>query len=44
VQLSGPEQNKPATIADVESITGDGLAYSVDSVSGATGTPRPPRP
>lgn len=37
VQTSGPELNTAATINDVESITGAGLAFSTDSYSGATG-------
>ena len=37
VQLTGPEKNQTATINDVESITGTGFTFSVDSFSGATG-------
>ena len=35
---AGNELNSSATITDVESITGTGLSYSVDSVTGASGT------
>jgi len=38
VQLTGPETNVSAVINDVESITGTGLTFSVDSVTGASGT------
>ena len=38
VQLSGPELNQNAVITDVESITGAGLSFSVDSFSGASGS------
>jgi Prealbumin-like fold domain len=37
VQVSGPELNQTATINDIESITGSGLKFSTDSVSGASG-------
>ncbi len=37
VQNTGPELNASAVINDVESISGTGLSYSVDSFSGATG-------
>jgi uncharacterized repeat protein (TIGR01451 family) len=36
VQFTGPD-NQSATITDVESITGDGFTFSVDSFSGALG-------
>lgn len=38
VQQTGTANNATATIADVESITGTGLSFSVDSFTGATGT------
>jgi len=38
VQSSGVENNASATITDVESITGTGLSYSVDSFTGASGS------
>jgi hypothetical protein len=38
VQLTGPESNATAVINDVESITGTGMTFSVDSTSGATGS------
>jgi uncharacterized repeat protein (TIGR01451 family) len=37
VLQSGPESNQTATISDVESITGSGFRYSVDSFTGASG-------
>ena len=37
VQQTGPTLNQTATITDVESITGTGLSFSVDSFSGASG-------
>jgi uncharacterized repeat protein (TIGR01451 family) len=38
VQTSSAEANATATIADVESITGNGFSFSVDSVTGSSGT------
>jgi hypothetical protein len=38
VQLTGDAENETATITDVESITGEGLTFSVDGFSGATGS------
>lgn len=38
VQPSGVDLNSSAVINDTESITGSGLSYSTDSVSGASGT------
>jgi nicotinamide mononucleotide (NMN) deamidase PncC len=38
VQPSGINKNNTAVINDVESITGAGLSYSVDNVSGASGS------
>ncbi|MFC5177215.1 DUF7507 domain-containing protein [Nocardioides taihuensis] len=37
VQQNGPVTNATATVTDVEEVTGSGLSFSVDSVSGATG-------
>lgn len=38
VQQTGQTKNSTATITDVESITGSGLSFSVDSFSGASGS------
>ncbi|MGN6607630.1 MAG: hypothetical protein ACTHMS_11565 [Jatrophihabitans sp.] len=38
VQNSGPATNDTATITDIETVSGAGLAFSVDSTSGASGT------
>ena len=37
VQQTGPVTNDTATVTDVEEVTGSGLSFTVDSVSGATG-------
>jgi hypothetical protein len=38
VQVSSPGLNNTAVITDTENITGDGLTFSADSFSGATGS------